>query len=76
MNTMGYFGIVFFVLVIALVVLVAVVQSKHTFVCGNCGQHFRPKWTQMIADFHVFDEHLIECPHCHVKNMCTDKGRQ
>ena len=76
MNIMVYLGIAFFLVIIAVVVLVAVVQSRHTFACGNCGQYFRPKWTQMIGEFHVCDEHLIECPHCHIKNMCTDKGKQ
>lgn len=70
------FGIASFIVIVAVVVLVPVVQSRHTFACGNCGQSFRPKWTQLIGDFHVCDEHLIECPHCHVKNMCTDKGKQ
>ena len=60
---------------IILIIATAVAQSKHTFACGNCGEKFHPKWTQMCLNFHVFDEHMLKCPHCNETCMCTDKGK-
>lgn len=71
---MGGVGIIFLVIV-AVIIVIAIVQSRHTFVCSNCGKEFRPKWTQLISDVHVCDEHLIDCPFCNVKNMCKDKRK-
>ena len=70
------FVIVLIMVIIAIAVVVPVVQSRHTFVCGNCGKEFKPKWMQLFGDVHVCEEHLIECPFCEVKNMCKDKGRK
>lgn len=71
---MGGVGIIFLVIV-AVIIVIAIVQSRHIFVCSNCGKEFRPKWTQLISDVHVCDEHLIDCPFCNVKNMCKDKRK-
>ena len=70
------FVIALILVIIAIAVVVPIVQSRHTFVCGNCGKEFKPKWTQLFGDVHVCEEHLIECPFCEVKNMCKDKGRK
>ena len=64
------------VLSIILMIATAVAQSKHYFACGNCGEKFRPKWTQMLTAFHVFEEHLLKCPHCGETSMCTHKGKK
>ena len=67
--------IAFIVVIIAIAVGVPLLQSRHTFICGNCGREFNPKWTQLFGDVHVCEEHLIKCPFCEVKNMCKDTGR-
>lgn len=56
-------------------VLIAGIQSKHSFKCRNCGKEFQPKWTQMIFEIHVLDEHKIKCPFCNIKDFCQDKGK-
>ena len=56
-------------------ILGGVAGSKRYFVCRNCGQIFKPKWTQMCFNAHVFDEHMLKCPHCKVKDFCGDKGK-
>lgn len=70
-------AIVITVIVLSIVVIIsaAVAQSKHYFACGNCGEKFQPKWTQMCFSFHVYEEHLLKCPHCKETCMCTDKGK-
>lgn len=76
---MGFtLGIVCIILVLAAVVAIAVAveQSTHTFVCRNCGKEFKPKWTQLIFDIHIFDEHVMKCPFCNVKDLCGDKGKK
>ena len=71
-------GLIIVISVIIISVLcmiaIAIAQSKHYFACGNCGEKFHPKWTQMCFNFHVFNEHMLKCPHCNTTNMCTDKG--
>ena len=69
------FWVGFILVIIAIIAVIAIVQSRHTFVCSNCGKEFRPKWTQLISEIHVCDEHLIDCPFCNVKNFCKDKGK-
>ena len=56
-------------------ILGGVAGSKRYFVCRNCGQIFKPKWTQMCFNAHVFDEHMLKCPNCKVKDFCGDKGK-
>lgn len=69
------FWVCFFLVIAAICVLIAVAQSMHTFACGNCGKEFKPKWTQLVAEVHILDEHLIKCPHCNTKCYCKDKGK-
>lgn len=73
-------GLAIVIIVIALSILftiaIAVAQSKHYFACGNCGEKFHPKWTQLCFEFHVFEEHLLKCPRCNTTCMCTDKGKK
>lgn len=71
-------AIIIIVIVLSIVVIIstAVAQSKHYFACGNCGEKFQPKWTQMLTAFHVFEEHLLKCPHCGETSMCTHKGKK
>lgn len=71
-----YFGIGFAVAIVGIIVIVGIVQSQHTFACGNCGKEFKAKWTQLLFEYHAFEEHDLKCPHCHVKCMCTDKGKK
>ena len=75
-------GIMILIIVIISIVFCAVMAilggvagSKRYFVCRNCGQIFKPKWTQMCFNAHVFDEHMLKCPHCKVKDFCGDKGK-
>lgn len=74
-------GLTILVVIICLVlglivcILSGIAGSKHYFVCRNCGEIFRPKWTQMCFNAHVFDEHLLKCPFCKVKGFCGDKGK-
>lgn len=73
-------------LVIIVIVTVAVIAgiiiadafaySKRYFACGNCGTKFQPKWTSALLVYHVFDEHLLKCPHCNTTSMCTGKGKK
>lgn len=70
--------IVGFILLIAAIIAAAVAkaQSTHTFVCHNCGKEFQPKWTQLVFEVHVFDKHVLKCPHCGKRDYCTDQGRK
>lgn len=70
------FWICFFLVIAAITIALAVVQSKHIFVCHNCGKEFKPKWTQLLCEIHVCDEHLIECPYCNNKSYCRDIGKK
>jgi len=67
------------VLSVAVILIRAVTSgiegSKHYFVCRNCGGTFKPKWTQMCFNIHVFDEHELKCPHCNIIDLCGDKGK-
>ena len=55
--------------------LIAKIQSKHSFKCGHCGKEFEPNWTQMVFEIHVAKDHKIKCPHCNVKDFCKDQGK-
>lgn len=70
-----YLDVSLLIAIVALVVVIAISQSKHTFVCGECGKEFNPKWTQLIFEVHSFDEHVVVCPHCHKRSFCKDIGR-
>lgn len=63
------------VLSVLLIICTGIAYSKHYFACGNCGEKFHPKWHQMCLSFHVYEEHLLKCPHCNETCMCTDKGK-
>lgn len=63
------------VLVTGIIIAGGIAASKHYYACGNCGEKFRPKWHKACLVYHVFDEHLLKCPHCKTTNMCTDKGK-
>lgn len=66
----------FIVIAIVAGVLIAKAQAKHYFYCKHCGKTFQPKWTQMIFEIHVANEHKIECPYCKVKDFCEDRGKE
>ena len=70
-------GFVCLVLIIAAIIAVAVAkaQSKHTFICHNCGKEFQPQWTQMVFEVHAFDKHRLKCPYCKKTDFCTDQGK-
>ena len=69
--------VIFTVVVMAGGIIVgALADSKYYYACGNCGAKFQPKWTNAILVYHVFDEHLLKCPHCNTTNMCTRKGKK
>lgn len=70
-------GIVGIIVVIAAVIAIAVAveQSTHTFVCRDCGKEFKPKWTQLVFEVHMLDEHVMKCPFCNKKGFCGDKGK-
>ena len=55
-------------------VVIAKKQSKHTFVCKNCGGEFQVKWTKLLFEVHMFNEHKLRCPHCNIEGFCKDKG--
>lgn len=64
------------VVIAGVIIAGAIAYSKHYFACGNCGAKFQPKWTNAILVYHVFDEHLLKCPHCNTTSMCTGKGKK
>lgn len=70
-------GLVMVILLIAAVIAVAVAraQSRHMFSCPNCGGEFQPRWTQLIFEVHVMDEHRLTCPLCKTTGFCKDHGR-
>ncbi len=63
------------VLAAGVVLLIARRLSGHTFACRHCGRTFSPDWKQMIFEIHALDAYKIRCPHCRVKDFCTDRGR-
>ena len=68
--------IITIVICTSIIIARAMALSKHYFACGNCGAKFQPKWTSAILVYHVFDEHLLKCPHCNATSMCTGKGKK
>ena len=68
--------IIIFVITAVVLIAGAIAYSKRYFACGNCGAKFRPKWTSALLVYHVFDEHLLKCPHCKTTCMCTGKGKK
>ena len=43
------------VICVGCAILGGISGSKHYFACRNCGQIFKPKWTQMCFNMHIFD---------------------
>lgn len=67
-----------FALLIAAVITMAVAraQSSHYFACHNCGEEFKPHWTQLMFEVHAFNEHRLKCPHCGKTSFCTDTHKR
>lgn len=75
-KTLVIIVVVAMVIITSVIIADAIAYSKHYFACGNCGVKFQPKWTSAILVYHVFDEHLLKCPHCNTTSMCTGKGKK
>ena len=45
--------------------------SKRTFICGDCGKSFSPKWWKAGFSAHMGDNTVLECPHCGKKGFCS-----
>lgn len=56
------------------VIIIFVIAHIHimsrTYVCPECGTHFKPKWYQISAYFHFMGKRLIKCPSCKKTNYC------
>ena len=46
------------------------VLSEKTFVCGECGKEFSPKWWKAGFSAHMGENTALTCPHCGKKSFC------
>lgn len=44
--------------------------SEKTFVCGECGKEFSPKWWKAGFSAHMGENTALTCPHCGKKSFC------
>ena len=44
--------------------------SEKTFVCGECGKKFSPKWWKAGFSAHMGENTALTCPHCGKKSFC------
>ena len=44
--------------------------AEKTFVCGECGKEFSPKWWKAGFSAHMGEHTALTCPHCGKKCLC------
>ena len=47
--------------------------SEKTFICGECGKEFSPKWWKAGFSAHMGANTALKCPHCGKKGFCPPK---
>lgn len=72
---------IIFALIIALVLMLGWIIdgksiAKKTFVCGNCGKEFSPKWWKAGFSVHMGENTVLKCPHCETKSFCPPTYRK
>lgn len=51
--------------------IVAIVLSRHTWICHNCGKRFKKKWWNCImSSAHLHGKRFMKCPYCKKYDMC------
>ncbi len=47
---------------------------ENTYICPNCGAHFKVRWYQIIYKWnsvYMYNAAKLKCPNCHEKDMCS-----
>ena len=62
-------------LAVAVVIILACRIASHDFRCKHCKSTFRIKWTRVLRTVHSGDEYMLICPHCGVRDFCTEEPK-
>ena len=68
-----FFTVLIPILAAAVVILVAKRIASHPFRCRHCSETFRIKWQRVLLAKHMEKEYLLACPHCKIKDWCTEQ---
>lgn len=62
-----------FVLIIAIAIIASMRYiMKRQWLCPQCNRPFKPKWHQSLLVPHLGNNHLLRCPHCGEKSLCSE----
>ena len=64
------------IVAVAILVIVAIWISSHTFRCNHCFNQFQIKWFKVIVTEHCDNEYMLVCPHCKTKDWCTEQTKR
>lgn len=65
-------GVIFVILVVAIILIImAVIRSKHTYICDKCGHRFKVKWYKILFPTNInTNTRCLKCPKCGEKIWC------
>jgi len=72
----AHYDVSWFVIAVPVIIIFIVAHiyiMSGTYVCPECGTHFKPKWYQFSAYVHFMGKRLIKCPKCKKTNYCKRK---
>jgi predicted RNA-binding Zn-ribbon protein involved in translation (DUF1610 family) len=74
----GYWWFYVILVVVCLVLFIILIlwfigsdREKDTYMCPNCGEHFKVKWYVITTALHVDNVYLLKCPGCGKKDWCN-----